>query len=221
MAILLQDNFNASDGTLLAGRTPDVGSVWATPAPTPSGLAIYNNRLSFGTFYDFHLNTTILPSNQYAQVEHFSSVNGNYTELLARFSGNNGYWLDLTSSGDNYNMRIVRTTGGSHTFLTSSIPVAALGTIHTFKIEAIGTSIKAYMDDVLKLSVVNTLYASGYAGVGGFFSTNSYFDNFTAGSAGGVENVVSGSGGKGGQGMIVANIRATIKRGTASTWITP
>ncbi|MFC9946205.1 family 43 glycosylhydrolase [Streptomyces pratensis] len=77
--------------------------------------------------------------------------------------GFHGYYADLTAKG----LVLGKATGDERTPLATARLAAAVGTTHRVRIEAVGSSLKVYVDDMTrpKISTTDTAFASGSNGV--------------------------------------------------------
>jgi len=105
----------------------------------------------------------------------------------------NYYLLRQEFGGANWNFHLQKVVSGGQTDLATAInnygtdtgQVNSQTTFYTLKVVISGTSIKAYVDDVLKFDVTDSTYSTGSAGLWTDSQTNAEFDDalVTNGSA--------------------------------------
>jgi len=106
--------------------------------------------------------------------------------LIARFTSSSAYYslyLRHTSTGGTKVVELNKRVGGSNVVLqTVSVPIVA-GTFYKLTLDVDGSSIKGYVDDVLKVQATDVDYAAGKAG---FYNTgDTSYDDFSVEDASG------------------------------------
>jgi hypothetical protein len=97
-----------------------------------------------------------------------------FVALFARFRDpSNYYFIALRSNGT---LELKRLQGGAATALVTKQLAVSTGTWYTLKLEAIGTTLRAYVNGVLQASTTDTNFASGKIGLG-TFSATAVFDD--------------------------------------------
>ncbi|HVE60110.1 MAG TPA: chondroitinase-B domain-containing protein [Pyrinomonadaceae bacterium] len=95
--------------------------------------------------------------------------------IIARFTNTSSYYsfyLRSTSTGGTKVIELnKRTAAGNNVLQTVSVPIAA-GVYYKLALEVDGSTIKGYVDDVLKVQVTDTDYAAGKIG---FYNTGDTF----------------------------------------------
>ena len=174
MGVLVQDSFTDSNGTLLQNHTPEVGSAWAKISGIDA--TIQSNKLSIGggTHALYYNDITIL-ADVYAQLKRTTSY-VNPMILIVRYGDPDWYVYFKEGVG------LYEVTFGGHDLIQAYTTTLAIG--ETAKIEAVGSDLKLYYDDVLKASCTIPV-APTFGKVGlGYEGTNETFDDFEAGAAG-------------------------------------
>ena len=112
-----------------------------------------------------------------ADVKDNSSGSGSYFGLMARYVDTSDFYL-MTYCNATRNVTIYRNQSGLWTTLNQvTLPSALdMSVYHRFSLEAAGSSLNAYVDGQLKLSVSDSTFTSGYAGLLTSLDPT-YFDN--------------------------------------------
>lgn len=108
-----------------------------------------------------------------------SNVLGIRSGIMARYTSSSSYYslyLRSTSTGGTKVLEINKRIGSTNNYFPPvSVPIVA-GTFYKLTLEVDGSNIKAYVNDELKISVVDTEITSGRVG---FYNTgDSSYDNF-------------------------------------------
>ncbi len=85
----------------------------------------------------------------------------------------NYYYWSITSSS----IKLVKFLAGTPTVLWTASQAHNTGTWYKLKVLTLGTSLKVYLDDVLKVDQSDSTFANGYVGFLGQNSTYYYIDN--------------------------------------------
>lgn len=170
--IIFSDTFTEASNTTLASHTPDTGTSWTQLISNGTDLVISgaNDRLdaaatsgglSDGAFYTADVT---YPSADYsAEVTMVTGDTGDDTNTLGVrvLDANNAYYVIFNEAF----ATLFKKVGGTITELDDALTVPVNGEV--VKLEALGTSIKVYADDVEILSATDSsLTAAGKAGVG-------------------------------------------------------
>jgi hypothetical protein len=154
MALPASDNFNRADSTSLGANWTEV----LDNAEVKSNAFIGNVGGGITTIARWTADA--FNADQKAQC----LVPDNYGGPCARVQSNgNGYWALYGSSAST----LYRVDGG--TGALTSLGALTSGTNITARIEAEGTTIRVYRNGTLDLSVTDSNYASGAAGIGNYF----------------------------------------------------
>lgn len=187
---IASDDFNRADGGL--------GSNWTTIATTTAPAIVSNTihdqgaAASSGAFW----NANFFPSDQWAQITMVTQEASAGSQGVALRVQENAYscYLGFYDAGTG-NLRIRRVDAGASTNLVAVAYTFVANDVIRF--EAIGTQLRLYVNDVLKLATYDTTYRSGPAGYIGFRqAADNSCDDWSAGSfdiAGGQGYVVSRS----------------------------
>jgi hypothetical protein len=106
-------------------------------------------------------------------------VSGNYFNVVFRYVDQNNHYL-LEPSADQIHIALFKKVGGGgYIELTPTRPLqnTTPGTWYHYVIQVQGTSIKIYVDGVLKFDVTDTSLAAGKIGVGAWAGSVAHFDN--------------------------------------------
>ncbi|HWU11621.1 MAG TPA: family 43 glycosylhydrolase [Streptomyces sp.] len=155
----VKDNFddrNAVGWRAYGGAdwTPGHGAYTATAPSSSGGLALQDTDFS-DLVYEADVT-----------LRHGRSASGlafRVTQPDTGTGGFHGYYADLTAKG----LVLGRATGDERTPLATARLAGAVGRTHRVKVEAIGSSLKVYVDDMAepKISVTDPAFASGSNGV--------------------------------------------------------
>ncbi|CAK4834037.1 unnamed protein product [Aphanomyces euteiches] len=98
--------------------------------------------------------------------------------LIARYQNASNYYY-MSYSGYYHVVSLVKMQNGVETILNTSSVITdpTAGAYHTFRMEVKGTSVKGYIDGVLRASGTSTAFTSGQAGVYSHMQ-KTYFDDF-------------------------------------------
>lgn len=99
--------------------------------------------------------------------------------LVFRAADNrNFYLLQIRSNGISHTLELYKCQGGSYTSLATADPSIAVGTWHQYRIEAVGSTIKVYQDDVLQMAVADLSFINGMIGANVTSYSHVHFDDF-------------------------------------------
>jgi hypothetical protein len=169
---IYSDNFNRSDSNTVGANWTEVADDWSiksnqlAPGLTTTGVIIYN----------LPLNTI----DHYAEVA-MSIASTTSMGVFARSDlAANSYYL-LRSNGTSWNL--FTNIAGSFTSIGSYAATLVNGDVA--RIQCIGSTIKAFINGVERISVTDTAITTGsYAGVRSTQSSTARYDNFTTADAG-------------------------------------
>jgi hypothetical protein len=172
-SLVAADNFNRPDGAVGSDWTPDQGT-----------LAIASNALthtSAGTDSLTRYTAASFADDQEAQIDITLGASLCDGGVYVRSGGaTTGYiFVWLFTGGGTYALY-----KNGNTFTSIGSNVTGVGTTGTrrLRIEAIGTTINCYVNDVLQITVTDSSHTSGSPGLTGWVSggTTPILDNFTA-----------------------------------------
>ena len=180
---VITDNFNRADNTSSLGTSTE-GWSWTNVAGT---MGIFSNTAS----HKSSSTARARAESSLNTVDHYSqafldTITGDYWPTLHVRMPNSGTtqtWYQLALNPNTPTQRIEKVVSGSTTMLgeyTSTAPGAG----KTYKVEADGSSIKSYEDNVLRVSVTDTeITAGNRCGIGAWAlsSDRVRWDNFEAG----------------------------------------
>lgn len=168
---LFFDDFNDGNAN---GWVSDSGT-WSVVNSAYNGTAGQGNSLSTAgsnAWTDYTLQ---------AQVNVNSNAGGNNDAgLLFRFTDANNYYILAIRNNNNTTvpkMQILKKVGGVQTALGSASPSVAANTAYTYKIVVNGSSIQAYKDGVLQISVTDTSLTNGKIGARVYATTKAVFED--------------------------------------------
>lgn len=168
------DNFNRANGGLGSNWTTVTGedpmTIVSNAAQASTGGYLTNASVYTGSSF---------AADQFAEIQVVDAGSLCATFLFVRMSTStlSGYGMYLFPNTSV--LRITKWDSGTETTLTSKTLGTATG---TWKLEAVGTSLKLYRNGALELSTTDSTHASGYPGLGvEQGSASSQLDNFTAG----------------------------------------
>jgi mannan endo-1,4-beta-mannosidase len=190
--IYIFDAFTDTDGINATSHTGDINSTWINGINQNSGAdaKIFSNVLT----KDNSANAAVIytgatPSNNcavQAKIKMMTSISTG-ASLLARLNtaSDDYYWLRHNRDLNQWQLRV--TVGGIGSTLNGGAAVYSdtmnAGDERIAKLEVIGTSIKAYIDGVERISATDSSHSSGRAGIrfnGAASSTTGYsIDDFT------------------------------------------
>jgi hypothetical protein len=169
---IYSDNFNRPDSTTVGTNWTEVIDDWSiisnqlAPGLTTSGVILYN----------LPLDTT----DHYAEIA-MPIANTSSMGVFARsdLAGNNFYLL--RSNGTSWNL--FTNIGGTFTSIGSYAATLTNGDVA--RIQCVGSTIKAFINGVERISVTNTAITTGlYTGIRSTQSSTARYDNFTASDVG-------------------------------------
>jgi len=165
------DDFEDGDA---AGWTPDGVSSWAVVQGTSSKV-FRQSDTSAGARASLDASSGFTDQMIEADVT-IESTNGadRWAGLFVRQTDfNNTYYITLRSSGV---LSLRKLVNGTATVLGDFAMTVTLGTTYRLRLEAVGQTLKAYVNGTQVLSAVDGTWASGRAAVGTFMAVAS-FDN--------------------------------------------
>ncbi|GAA3788461.1 hypothetical protein GCM10022226_03880 [Sphaerisporangium flaviroseum] len=99
---------------------------------------------------------------------------GRNVAILARAQSTSSYYfLGLSNSGS---VVLGKRTGGGLVTLASAPTTVTTGTWYTLRLEAFGTTLRGFVNNVQVVSATDTTYASGRAGLAGYYASASFDD---------------------------------------------
>ncbi|MGC5010069.1 family 16 glycoside hydrolase [Streptosporangium sp. DT93] len=166
-ATLFTDNFEDGDS---AGWTKSGGS-WSV---TTDGSRVYRQS---GTGADSRAIAGTGWSNQAVQARvrpiTFNGA-GRYAAVLARAqSTGNYYYLGLSNAGS---VVLGKRAGGGSTVLDTAPATVTAGTWYTVRLEAFGSTLRGFVNNVEVVSATDSTFASGKAGLAGYYTSASFDD---------------------------------------------
>src|SRR3989454_559730 len=168
--ILFQDNFET--GTA-AGWNATAGT-WSVVQD--GGSYVYRNSNTSGDDWSYNGSSAWTDYAIEAQVKPLTwNAAGGIVRIFGRWQdANNWYYLNLTS--DNH-VQLRKYVNGTITDLAppQSLTVTP-GTWYKVRLEMVGTTLKAYVNDVLQLTATDATFSAGRIAVGGWNNT-AEFDN--------------------------------------------
>lgn len=187
MSVFVSDAMSAANWTDLHTRSGELGATWTRHPTTPSSRwYIFANRVHCG-----------VAGNMYASGVPASAdydVTCTYRIYTTVTNLNLGICVRMDTSADTYyglyyqagELVMFKRVAGVTTSLGTWIStLTGGGTDYTFKLEAIGTAIKAYVNGVERVSVTDSaITAAGRAGLRSIgindATTGNHIDNFVA-----------------------------------------
>ena len=183
MAVIVQDSFTDSNGTLLENHTPEIGGVWTKDFGTNSLEIIDNVCKGDASNFARYINDTVASDVEVTQdsdEQAPSHAVGAYIYL--RFTDSSNYYYFIPGNG------IWKLVGGSATKLKDT-PSGGSG-VSTIIFKAEGTLLTAEVSGSGPWSVNDSDLASGKIGFG--VRDNVDVDNFSASSIVPVGNIFAG-----------------------------
>lgn len=114
----------------------------------------------------------------YAMEFDVKKVNGSYFNVVFRYTDESNHYL-LEPSSDAVHIALFKKIGGGYIELTSPRPLqnTTVGTWYHYRIVVQGPSIKVYVDNMLKIDVVDNSLTQGKIGIGSLYGSVVYFDD--------------------------------------------
>ena len=168
-ALLFQDNFET--GTA-AGWNPTAGT-WSVVLDGSNH--VYRNSNTSGDNWSYNGSAAWTDYALEALIKPLTWNSGGIVRILGRWQdANHWYYVNLTA--DNH-IQLRKNVNGTFTDLApqKSFTVSK-GTWYKVRLEMVGTTLKAYVNDVLQLTATDATFSSGLIAVGGFNNT-AEFDN--------------------------------------------
>lgn len=105
-------------------------------------------------------------------------ASGNYFNVVFRYTDAGNHYL-LEPSADSIHIALFKKVGGGGYQELAPRPLqnTTVGTWYHYKIAVKGSSIKIYVDGVLKFDVTDSSLTAGKIGIGGYAGSTAYFDN--------------------------------------------
>ncbi len=176
MAILISDDFNRADGAL--------GPNW-TSAGTGSGMTLVSNQArAQDNFLDnfAYYNSPLLTADYEVEADLSMVHASEYADgsVLGRYLDTNNYYeARMWIFGDE--IQLYKRVAGVETSLGVLSFAFSRNTVYNIRLAMVGTSLKVYVDDVLKIDTTDgDLTSAGYAGIWATGHASAYesFDNF-------------------------------------------
>lgn len=168
----IQDNFNRADSDILG--TMSDGHSWTEPAG--GDIDIVSNQAKAGPGDGNNLavvTETHTETDYYVQADIISASAAD-PGVVGRYSDtNNFYVLRLDSA----TLQLYKRLPAGWTLLGSYTSTVGA---HSIKLEINGSSLKGYLDGVLRIDVTDTSHTSGKPGIRSYYGTNPIWDNFIA-----------------------------------------
>jgi hypothetical protein len=213
MAVLATDDFNRANSS-------DLGANWDAGYTDHPACKIENNSVTHNPNVDSleTYNAVTPPDAQYAQVKFTEFMTENLMGVLLRFANAptvSGYLFCAWRFGSDTGETIYRMVNGSFNNIAENSP-ATWATNDVLQGQANGSTLKLFKNGVERLSVVDTTYTSGKAGIyiiyftGGTWTpgNEARLDDFEVGSLSSTNSYsYTGSGG------IVLGGSAALKKG--------
>lgn len=172
MALIFQDNFTGTNGTALSAHAPDTGTswtmLWANDVEAGSGASLSSNAcvpvggLSDGCIYtadaagytaDYEVTVTVTTPD----------TGDDPSYIMARIQDQENMYA-YKFNGDT-SSHLYKKVSGTWSLLGSSTTFVSAG--QTVALRVVGTSIKAYVNGVERISVTDSaISAAGKAGLG-------------------------------------------------------
>ena len=172
MAILIQDSFTDTNGTLVEDHTPEIGGAWNKV--TGISATIQSNEVDVGGSENpLYINSISDVADVYSQIK--KTQNDGFL-LIGRYTDINNYYFFDEGTG------IRKFVAGTPSTLAAYATLLSVGEVA--KLEIVGTTLNLYVDDVLKATTTDSSFSTGKVGfrcLGGIFGNN--YDDFEAGGA--------------------------------------
>jgi len=105
-----------------------------------------------------------------------TKVSGSYFNVVFRYVDGNNYYL-LEPSSDQVHIALFKKVGGAFTELGRPLQDTTPGVTYHYVIDLNGSSIKIWVDGVLKFNVTDSSFSAGKIGVGAYYGSVANFDN--------------------------------------------
>jgi hypothetical protein len=177
VVLTMFDSFTDSDTTLVSNHTSDSGDTWVFGLNQNAGSTakIYSNVLTKDNDASanaavYYLTGETLNNDYYVQakIKMMSSVSSG-AAIVARINtaSDNYYWLRHNRDQNRWELRV--TVNGTASTLNSGSALYSdtmnAGDERVAKLEVIGTSIKAYIDGIERISATDSSHSSGQPGI--------------------------------------------------------
>jgi len=169
------DDFNRADATLAGATMSDGVGAWTVRKGTwdvASNVAAQTGGAD-ALIYDSAMN--VATTDQAAQVKSVSHTCGPICRATTYSTDDMEFYLAYRDSGDG--VSIYKKVAGSYTLISG--PAGTCATNDLLKIEAIGTTITAYVNGSSVTSGSDSARTAGHAGISGNTGTNTTRDDFT------------------------------------------
>lgn len=178
MTTTVFDTFTGTNGTDLSDHAPDVdvvGNGWnqspvngfeldgsgAAKWASSGNIALLDARSS-----DQQVTVNFTPGGADNRISVFARSNGALSTTTL-------YNINFRSGDAGGTVKLYKVVSGSVTELASVSYAVTLGSTYEIMVEALGTSIKVYVNSVEIIAVTDSSITSGnYAGIGGYLRTN-------------------------------------------------
>ncbi|WP_206068066.1 family 16 glycoside hydrolase [Nonomuraea composti] len=166
-ATLFNDDFQDGDA---AGWSRSGGS-WSvvtdgSPAYRQSGTSADARALAGSGWTDQAVQARVKPISY--------NGSGRYAAVLARAQSTSSYYfLGLTNAGTAV---LGKRTGGAPITLATGSATITPGEWHTVRLEAFGSTLRGFVNDVQVATATDTTFASGRAGLAGYYASATFDD---------------------------------------------
>jgi len=175
MSVLATDNFNRSTG---------LGANWTTMPAMSGGITIVSNLYVAGiggqSTSGGYWNAVSFPNDQYAQgtIQLQASGGGPMVRINTSTGANYQYIVD--NPGSSATLAIYYfAPGPSYTLLGSTTSATSVGDV--LRLEAQGTTLRALLNGVVKVTATDGTLGSGQTGLYFYSGQSLYLDDFEAG----------------------------------------
>lgn len=186
----VSDTFTDTTGINLSAHTGEIGASWTKHPSTTGNIVLSDaNRVRSATAASstYYASGTPATADYIVQADITRlSATVDYVSIAGRVNtaSNTLYFFDYSNTRNQWEM--YKLVSGTLTLLGTSVEsFGSIGTTRTIALSMIGTSIQAYVDGVVKISVVDaSITGAGRAAIGSFGAaadaTGQHLDNFAA-----------------------------------------
>lgn len=187
--IIVQETFTGTDGTNITSHVGELGATWTQPSWGTATSILSSNRLTrdgtSGTSAGLASGT--LDNDQYvkATIRMLTSISVNVAVVLrGTTAADTYYWARHNRDTNEWSIR--KTVTGTATSLGTWSETLSAGDERNIEFRIVGTTLKLFIEGVERISVTDSVIASGKAGwrfSGTATSTTGFaIDNFEAGN---------------------------------------